>query len=63
MNNILNRTRCNNGTSVASGTRSHVNNKVCLTHRILVMLHDDQSITKVPQPFQGFQQFIVIALV
>ena len=42
--------------------RSDIHNMVSLHHRILVVLHNDQCISQIPEVFQCFEQLIVILL-
>ena len=46
-----------------TGTRSNVHNIVCRTHRILIMFHDNDRISKITQMLQCSEQFVIIPLV
>ena len=45
-----------------AGTRTDINNIVCLAHGVLVMLNDDQGIAQVAQTLECGQKLIIILL-
>ena len=45
-----------------TGSRSDIHNIICCTHRILIMLHNDQRIAKIPEILQRCEQLVVVPL-
>ena len=45
------------------GSRADIDNAVSGAHRILVVLHDDQTVSEVTQMFQRREKFVVVSLV
>ena len=43
-------------------SRTDVHNIICCAHRILIMLHDDQRIAKIPEILQRCEQLVVVPL-
>ena len=59
---ILRRTGCHNMTTVLTGSRSDIHDKVRRTHCILVMLNDNQRVAEIPQTVQRTEQLVIIPL-
>ena len=60
LHDLLCGSTCNHFSSMLTGTRSNVHNIVCRTHRILIMFHDNDRISKITQMLQCSEQFVII---
>ena len=49
-------------TTVLTGSRSDIHDKVRRTHGILVVLNDNQRIAKIPKTVQRTEQLVIIPL-
>ena len=49
--------------AVFPGPRTDIHDTVRRPHRILIVFHDDHTVSEIPKMFQRFQQLIVISLV
>ena len=49
-------------TTVLTGSRSDIHDKVRRTHCILVMLNDNQRVAEIPQTVQRTEQLVIIPL-
>ena len=59
---FLRRPGRNEFSSVYAGSRSDIDDIVRLAHRIFVVLHDDQGISKIPQSLERRQELVVVPL-
>ena len=62
LHDILCCSGCNHFSAMTARSGTDIHNPVCFPHRILVMFHNDQCISQIPQIFECCKQLIIIPL-